>query len=63
MTLEEAIKHAEQKYNEEMESAKAVSQLHGINVPGYMKHYKCATEHKQLADWLKELQFYRGVDR
>lgn len=38
MTLEEAIKHCEQKSCE---------------------HSKCAEEHKQLAEWLKELQILK----
>lgn len=37
MTLEEAIKHCEEK-------------SHGCD--------KCADEHRQLAEWLKELQQY-----
>lgn len=42
MTLEEAIKHAEEK-------SKGCS--------------KCNEEHKQLAEWLKELKYYREKSR
>ena len=60
MTLEEAIEHAENaaKNNEK----KAVRfRKHG----GYVfedearECEKCANEHRQLAEWLKELQAYR----
>lgn len=63
MTLDEAIKHAEEKYEEQMEGANAVRQCHGEYAPGYYKHCKCAEEHKQLADWLKELREYRNKAR
>lgn len=43
MTLEEAIKHAEE----------VASSSCG----------KCAEEHKQLAEWLKELNRYRAMRR
>ena len=60
MTLEEAIEHAEKvaKNNEK----KAVRyHRHG----GYVYEAeareceKCANEHRQLAEWLRELQAYR----
>lgn len=60
MTLEEAIKHSEEKYIEELQNAEAVKNIHGKFVKGYRKHCKCANEHKQLAEWLKELQTYRN---
>ena len=50
MTLDEAIKHAEEvaeehtKYN-----------IYG----GFESCDKCAEEHRQLAEWLKELKEYR----
>lgn len=40
MTLDEAIKHAEEKAEE-------------------IECKKCANEHKQLSEWLKELKKYR----
>ena len=43
MTLDEAIKHCEEKEQEQA--------LNGC--------FACAEEHKQLAEWLKELKDYR----
>lgn len=63
MTLDEAIKYAEEKYESQMQNAKVVCQLHGNYAPGYLKHYKCAEEHRQLADWLIELREYREGKR
>jgi hypothetical protein len=60
MTLEEAIVHAERKAKEQRDKAEVVRQCHGEHVPGYYKHYNCAIEHQQLADWLKELREYKG---
>ena len=47
MTLEEAIKHCEEKEKEQA--------LNGC--------FACAEEHKQLAEWLKELKDYREGSR
>ena len=45
MTLDEAIKHAREKANEQKcQSCK-----------------KCAEEHEQLADWLEELKMYKSL--
>lgn len=60
MTLNEAIQHAEAKYQEQIESAEAVRRCHGEHVSGYLKHSQCAEEYRQLADWLKELRKYRN---
>ena len=46
MTLDEAIKHCEEKEKEQA--------LNGC--------FTCAEEHKQLAEWLKELKRYREAD-
>ena len=53
MTLEEAIKHAEEvvKQFEEFKKIKAVT----------YEDYRCAEDHAQLAEWLKELQKYREL--
>ena len=46
MTLDEAIKHAREKANEQKcQSCK-----------------KCAEEHEQLAEWLEELKEYRDMN-
>ena len=46
MTLDEAIKHCEEREKEQA--------LNGC--------FACAEEHKQLAEWLKELKRYRETD-
>ena len=55
MTLDEAIKHAEEKAKEQREKAKLFS-----NNPFYSASAKgcekCAEEHEQLAEWLKQLK-------
>lgn len=53
MTIEEAIKHAEEVANvyEEMTNDYALDSV---------KLHKCANEHRQLAAWLKELLEYKG---
>ena len=59
MTIDEAIKHCEE-----------VAELHGSRCEYYKEHdmneyipapYKCAEEHRQLAEWLKELKMYREM--
>lgn len=58
MTLEEAIKHCEEKAeeirkaNEEMPTDCKLSE----------DLCECAKEHEQLAGWLKELKRYRETD-
>lgn len=60
MTLEEAIKHCnevaeenEKQFNENPEQL------------GYEEHFyncqECAKEHRQLAEWLRELKAYREL--
>ena len=61
MTLNEAIKKAEDQYFQEIENARIVCNMHGEFSPGYHKHCQKAEEHKQLADWLKELRDYRNM--
>lgn len=58
MTLDEAIKHAEDKALGCEEGAKVLEEQHmPLNAE---KYRKCAEEHKQLAKWLKELKELRG---
>ena len=75
MTLDEAIKHCEEKAKElrqEAEHAKQyqdnkVQMLMGIkgiydikvDLTEMNDCLKCANEHEQLAEWLKELKRYR----
>lgn len=59
MTLDEAIKHCEEK-------AKEIRQVND-EMPSDCKLSKglmeCACEHEQLAEWLKELKDYREGTR
>lgn len=64
MTLEEAIKHAEEVAEAEERSAK-LHQRPDKGVKGSGKRYlsciECAKEHRQLAEWLRELKKYRKI--
>lgn len=54
MTLDEAIKHCEEvaeKYCEKVED--------GLTADDFCD--SCASEHRQLAEWLKELKAYREI--
>lgn len=56
MTLDEAIKHCEEvaeKYCEKVED--------GLTADDFCD--SCASEHRQLAEWLKELKWYREDTR
>ena len=67
MTLDEAIKHAEEVAEENENNAQiwhkqtnnrlAVFCDRAIQAENNCK--KCAEEHRQLAEWLKELKVYR----
>lgn len=66
MTLDEAIKHAEEVAEAEERSAK----LHrrpdrGVKGSGkrYLSCIECAKEHRQFAEWLKELKKLREQTR
>ena len=56
MTLDEAIKHARDKANEQKYYASFERGKH------IQSCKKCAEEHEQLADWLEELKKYREMD-
>ena len=66
MTLEEAIKHCEEKA-EELERSAKIHQRPNRGVKGSGKRYlsciEYASEHRQLAEWLKELKWYREDTR
>ena len=54
MTIEEAIKHCEEvaeKYCEKVEE--------GLTADDFCD--SCASEHRQLAEWLRELKKYRAI--
>lgn len=55
MTLDEAIKHAEEVVVENLEKTKG----RNASDPIAINCFECAEEHRQLADWLKELKQLR----
>lgn len=61
MTLEEAIKHAEEVADlcEYAASKYDMSDSYESHVA--CQEGKCAEEHRQLAEWLKELKMYRKM--
>lgn len=65
MTLSETIEYHEKKAKELERSAK-LHQRPNKDVKGNGKRYlsclECAKEHKQLAEWLKELKAYKELD-
>ena len=64
MTIDEAIKHCEEVAEAEERSAK-LHQRPDRDVKGSGKRYlsciECAKEHRQLAEWLKELKIQREI--
>ena len=54
MTLDEAIKHAEEVANANERLGKTIHSAMHLS-----DYCKCAEEHRQLAEWLKELKAYR----
>lgn len=59
MTLEEAVKHAEEVMMENLEKTKG----RNASDPTAIKCGECAEEHRQLAEWLKELKQLREQTR
>jgi hypothetical protein len=59
MTIDEAIKHCEEVAEEQENKAKV------LNGDFYQSRrndcLECAEEHRQLAEWLKELKAYREI--
>ena len=66
MTLDEAIKYYEEKAETEERNAK-LHQRPDRDVKGSGKRYlsclECAKEHRQLAEWLKELKKLRAEQK
>jgi len=58
MTLEEAIKHAEEKAQEQRDNA-VLWDTHPALKERVNACLECAKDHEQLAEWLKELKRYR----
>ena len=63
MTLDEAIKHCEEVAEQKKESIAEYEQnpIHYEKEIRYCK--ECASEHRQLAEWLRELKWYREDTR
>ncbi len=61
MTLNEAIKHCEEKAKELKEQAK-IYKGNFLWERDAKECQKCAEEHEQLADWLRELKARRDAD-
>lgn len=65
MELDEAIKHAEEKAEDLEKLASIYESCTDFGNPkssitsGHKKCLSCAEEHRQLAEWLKELKRYR----
>lgn len=70
MTIDEAIKHCEEKAKELKEESEHEKQNQLNKVKMFNGHFpadytkansclECAREHEQLAEWLKELKRYR----
>lgn len=57
MTLDEAIKHCE----EVAENQEWLSESYDDESMGAKLCKECASEHRQLAEWLKDLKEYRDV--
>lgn len=58
MTLDEAIRHCEE-VAEENENCYERWSIHHPKVGKEQTCLECAAEHRQLAEWLKELKAYR----
>lgn len=59
MTIEEAIKNAEELAELNEDQARVYREQDDII--GAWSYEECASEHRQLADWLKELKKYRAI--
>lgn len=60
MTLDEAIKHCEEKAEELKKDADYFDAPHGMDTSARTNCLECAEEHEQLAEWLKELKQLRN---
>ena len=59
MTLDEAIKHCEEKANENKAEAAKIAREKKPFLE-YARCKQCANDHEQLAEWLKELAALRA---
>ena len=64
MTIDEAIKHCEEVANQNEFETRIYDELNRASDEEYRNnHCQCAADHRQLADWLKELKERRTVKR
>jgi len=63
MTLDEAIKHAEEVADFCEDSASRYDMNDPFESHMACKDGECAEEHRQLAEWLKELKAYKETWR
>jgi len=63
MSIDEAIKHAEEVANENERLGAMGRGNPDKYAPSPEQCFKCAEEHKQLAEWLKELKMLREQTR
>lgn len=59
MTIDEAIIHAEEVAKDEELKCYIVNKKFDAITTYGEEHHKCANEHRQLAEWLKELKKYK----
>lgn len=57
MTLDEAIKHCEEVAEENEKNAKSINNIYKKSC------LECASEHRQLAEWLRELKEVKTLVR
>ena len=67
MTLDEAIKHAREKSEEQRKDNDTCAVKEGYGCKDCAYYYskpciECAEEHEQLAEWLEELKEYRDLE-
>ena len=65
MTLDEAIKHCEEVAEEQERKAQCMGrQFVGTAMANYQNGcFECAADHRQLAEWLRELKECKTVKR
>jgi len=61
MTLEEAIAHAERRAENNYALAGSYHTDEGVYMEEEARCRRCAEEHEQLAEWLKELKHLRNL--
>ena len=62
MTLDEAIKHTEEKAEEYYSLASAYHTDEGVYLKIETRWRMCAEEQEQLAEWLKELKHIKEIE-